>query len=304
MRQETKKLGEMLVEAGLITPTQLQEALRHQRFVGGRMGSNLVSLGLISEDVLMDFLAQKTGFPRVELRALDVSPSVLERIPKRLAEQMVLLPVTFKEPKSLVLAMADPSDLNAIDSARFASGLSIEPMVASHSTLKTAIAEQYRKLENRQAQPQEIPVGIHPIGLHDEGLPVPLDFAPKPLDGRLPASPISLAPARGHDYPADPFFSDSREMPLPPPFAVFDSEPVEAPPLFDPPTSPGELAVIPSRESERRVARPLSSYGTRALVLGLIQLFQKRGIIGQDELENFIARQIDLRLLKDDDANR
>ncbi len=148
MHSETKKLGEMLVDAGLITPAQQQEALRYQKAAGGRMGSNLVAMGMISDDSLMDFLAQQTGVPRLDVKHLDVLPSVLERIPRRLAEQMTILPVAFKEPKSLVLAMADPSDLNAVDSARFASGLNIEPMVASHSALRLAIADQYRKLES------------------------------------------------------------------------------------------------------------------------------------------------------------
>ena len=63
MQAETKKIGELLVEAGLISEAQLQEALRQQRIAGGRMGSNLVALGFVDEEVLMDFLAQKTGVP-------------------------------------------------------------------------------------------------------------------------------------------------------------------------------------------------------------------------------------------------
>jgi len=147
MTSENKKLGEMLLDAGLIDEAKLAEALRHQRIAGGRMGSNLVALGFVSEEVLMEFLAHQTGVPRLDVRNLDVPVEVLRRIPRRLADQMNILPVNIQEPKSLLLAMADPSDLNAIDSARFASGLNIEPMVVSYSSLKLAIAEQYRKLE-------------------------------------------------------------------------------------------------------------------------------------------------------------
>ncbi|MBP1626232.1 MAG: tapB [Holophagaceae bacterium] len=296
MHQETKKLGEMLLEAGLLTTSQLQEALRHQRFAGGRMGSNLVGLGFISEEVLMDFLAQKTGVPRVELRALDVPVAVLERIPHRLAEQMVILPIAFKEPKSLVLAMADPSDLNAVDSARFASGLNIEPMVASHSTLKVAIPEQYRKLEALANQPHE----IARIG-HEEGLPVPLDLSPKPMDIKLAAPPIAFAPPKVKDYPADPFFSETKTTPTPPAFALFEDDPITDS-LIPLPTPDTEVPLfIPARETTRRATKPLENYQTRTLVLGLIQLFQRRGIIGEDELEKFIARQIETKALKDDD---
>jgi len=254
-----------------------------------------VSLGFISEDVLMDFLAQKTGVPRVELRALEVPLSVLERIPYRLAEQMVILPISFKEPKSLVLAMADPSDLNAIDSARFASGLNIEPMVASHSTLKLAIPEQYRKLEAQAQQPHEVSKLSY-----EEGLPMPLDFSPKPLDIKLTAPPITFVPSKVREYPADPFFSESKTTPTPPPFALFEDDLTDG--LVPVPTGDTEPALfIPSRETTRRATKPLSSYSSRTLVLGLIQLFQRRGIIGQDELEKFIARQIEIKALKDED---
>lgn len=298
MHQETKKLGEMLVDAGLLKSDQLQEALRHQRFVGGRMGSNLVSLGFISEDVLMDFLAQKTGVPRVELRSLDVPVAVLERVPIRLAEQMVILPISFKEPKSLVLAMADPSDLNAIDSARFASGLNIEPMVASHSTLKMAIHEQYRKLEVLTNHAHEI-AGIG----HEEGLPVPIDLSPKPMSTKLSAPPIAFAPPKVKDYPADPFFSETKNLPSPPPFGLFeDALPMDEIIATPVPAQAGEPPLlVHARETTRRATKPLSGYSTRTLVMGLIQLFQRRGIIGEDELEKFIARQIENKALKDDD---
>ena len=157
MQAETKKIGELLVEAGLISEAQLQEALRQQRIAGGRMGSNLVALGFVDEEVLMDFLAQKTGVPRLDTSHVDVPLEVLKRIPRRLAEQFNLLPVAFKEPKTLVLAMADPSDLNAIDSARFASGLHVDPVVAAHTAIRHLIAEQYRKVES--ATPRTVEVG-------------------------------------------------------------------------------------------------------------------------------------------------
>jgi type IV pilus assembly protein PilB len=163
MPAETKKLGEMLVDAGLIDQGQLQSALRHQRIAGGRMGSNLVAMGMISEDALMDFLAAKTGVPRLDVKSLKVPPEVLRRIPRRLAEQFTLLPVAFKEPRSLVVAMADPSDLNAVDGARFASGLTIEPMVASHSALKHAIADLYTELQTGVPSALEVSGPVKPV---------------------------------------------------------------------------------------------------------------------------------------------
>ena len=285
MHAETKKLGEMLVEAQLITPAQLQEALRHQRIAGGRMGSNLVAMGSISEDLLMDFLAQQTGVPRLDVKNLDIPMSLLERIPRRLAEQLVILPVAFKEPKSLVLAMADPSDLNAVDSARFASGMNIEPVVASHSALKAAIAEHYRLLETGTL-PMLVDVG-GPRNPAPESLAVPFELPAPSFDSKGTLIP-STQPVR--DYPKDPFFGSPRPAPpeaAPSPFSFF--------PEAAAPSAPRESQIIHARSAKAEQVQPIENFGTRALILGLIKMLQRRGILGEDELQRFLANMIESR---------
>jgi hypothetical protein len=293
MQPENKKIGEMLVEAGLITPAQLQEALRHQRITGGRMGSNLVALGFVSEDLLMDFLAQKTGVPRVDPRNLDIPANVLQRIPKRLADQLNVLPVSIKEPKSLVLAMTDPSDLNAVDSARFASGMNIEPVVASYSALKQAIAEQYRKL----AAPLAKAVEVGPPSHQQEGLPVNFDLQSSALEVRSTHPPVG-----SRDYGKDPFFDTKQQEPASP-FSFFGLEETPAP---DAPTTPGASTAAPliihARSAAAPQARRLDAYKTRTLVLGLIKLLQRRGVVGDDELQRFISNLIDAGDLQDTDS--
>jgi hypothetical protein len=292
MQPETKKIGEMLVEAGLITQAQLQEALRHQRITGGRMGSNLVALGFVSEDLLMDFLAQKTGVPRLDLKNLDIPVHVLQRIPKRLADQLVVLPVALKEPKSLVLAMTDPSDLNAVDSARFASGLNIEPVVASHSALKQAIGEQYKKLASAAAKTVE----LGPPASMDEGLPVNFDLQAPALEIRSAHPP---APTR--NYGLDPFFDVEKNEPVNP-FSFFgDDQGLE--PLPDPAPTPAsvlpEPMIIHARSTMSLQVRRMDSFQTRTLVMGLIKLLQRRGVLGDDELQRFISNLIDAGELQD-----
>lgn len=295
MSPENKKLGELLVDAGLINNAQLQEALRHQRIAGGRMGSNLVALGFVSEDVLMDFLAHQTGVPRLDLRTLDVPVEVLRRIPKRLADQLNVLPVGIKEPKSLVLAMADPSDLNAVDSARFASGLNIEPVVVSYSALKLAIPEQYRKLEMPGGGPIE--VGVHN---QEEALPISLEHSLNP-------DPGALHPSVASKYARDPFFDDKPAEQPPPaapnPFSFFAADPMET---LDSPVPPARLIadspmVIHSRSAGSQQARRLETFQTRTLVFGLIKMLQRRGILGDDELQRFITNMLEAGELKDDD---
>ena len=294
MQPENKKIGEMLVEAGLISSAQLQEALRHQRITGGRMGSNLVALGFVSEDLLMDFLAQKTGVPRLDLKNLDIPVTVLQRIPKRLADQLNVLPVSIKEPKSLVLAMTDPSDLNAIDSARFASGMNIEPVVASYSSLKQAIAEQYRKL----GVPAAKTVEVGQSASLEEGLPVNFDQQASPLEVRSAHPPVN-----SKDYGRDPFFDSNNPVP-PNPFSFFAGE--EPPELLpDVPTTPGVALstpmIIHARSSDGPRVRRLDSFQTRTLVMGLIKLLQRRGVLGDDELQRYISNLIDAGELEDNE---
>ncbi len=310
MSAPTKKLGELLVEAGLLTPVQLSETLRHQRFHGGRMGGNLVSLGFISEDMLMNFLAQQTGVPRLEAKALEhIRPEVLKRIPQRMAEQLTILPIEFKEPKSLILAMADPSDLNAIDSARFASGLSIEPLVASHSMLKAAIAEQYRKAE----PPVETTFEVSRAFNSNEALPVSFDLPTIQVTPSREANKSNITGSFGRD----PFFDDVPEVrhiqaeePLGvfAPMNAFDSFAI---PSFDITDAPGLRNTQPSAPTpgegalivHDRVAAPSSmkkadSYGTRQLILGLVKILQRHGVIGDDELQRTIQGMIDTGEIK------
>ncbi len=282
MQQQIKRLGELLVEGGLITPAQLQSAITHQKIARGRLGSNLVALGYISEEVLVDFLSKQTGVPKVDVRALEVPAQVLRLIPHRLADQFSVLPVSVREPKTLVLAMSDPSDLNAVDSARFASGLNVEPVVASHSSLRKAIGEHYRRMDTQ--------TGILTVEVSGSGeeTALPVTFAMTPPTFPAPSS-------RNAAFPRDPFFGASA------PTQPLDVDPFG---LFEKGAPAGGAHPLPDLVHSRThgpEARALESYQTRTLVLGLIKLFQRRGIIGQGELQRFLANLLETGELKDTD---
>jgi type IV pilus assembly protein PilB len=307
MTAQPKRLGELLVEAGLINATQLQEALRYQRMMGGRTGGAMVALGYITEEVLMDFLAHKTGVPRVDVAHLDVDPEVLKRIPRRLADQLTILPIAFKEPKSLVLAMADPLDLNAVDSARFASGMGIEPVVASHTSLKAAIADQYRKLERLPSPTVEVGAAVPLEG----GLPVNFNFQEVPIQRR------EEAPAPVKPYGRDPFFDGPQpahgavDGPGLDPFGLFGApgllgaDPAPAPDMF---TGPGAGLIreetLPALVHEPAKAPPprkrLSAFRTRTIIFGLVKYLERRGVLNEDELANYINQLVDGGILKDE----
>lgn len=304
MQAPPKRLGEMLVEAGLITPGQLQSAITHQKIAKGRLGSNLVALGFVTEEVLMDFLAAQTGVPRVDVRTANPPSQLLKLIPQRMAEQFTMLPVAFKEPKSLVLAMSDPLDLNALDSARFASGMSVEPVVASHSALRQMIPIHYAKLESGANSPTVLEVGE---GMLPEGLPMPgFDDGALPVRIPLTSTPMpiqqSSSPGRttgSYSYAPDPFFdgaappSSAPTMPVADPFGLFDPPAPKAPPPQAPRLQPAPTpGLVPERTLETVVKR-LDTYDTRILLLGLIKFMQRRGLVGDGELERLIANLVE-----------
>ena len=296
-----KRLGDLLLEAGLITAGQLQSAITHQKIAKGRLGSNLVALGFITEEVLMDFLAQQTGVPRVDIRAANPPVQLLRLIPQRMAEQFTMLPVAFKEPKSLVLAMSDPLDLNALDSARFASGMNVEPVVASHSALRQMIPQLYTKVDVQAAgSPTVLEVGEGM--LPDDGLPMP-GFDLEALPVKIPLTPIPAASS----WTPDPFFDPASPLPSAPtqsladPFGLFDDAPgPSAGRGFQPAPPPG---VVQNRTLETTL-RKLDSYETRVLILGMVKFLQRRGIIGEGELERFIANLVESGEVKETPGGR
>jgi hypothetical protein len=136
---ERKKLGEILVEAKVITVQQLNSGLAHQKQWGGRLGSALLEKGFLSEDILAKFLSLQLNYPSVTLSKVKVNMDVLQRVPRELQDKYNCVPIAIlKEGKreSLILAMCDPTDVSAVDAIGFATGLKVKPVVATESAIK------------------------------------------------------------------------------------------------------------------------------------------------------------------------
>ena len=99
------KLGEILVRENLITSDQLREALDYQRQSGGRLGSNIVKLGFISDDVITAVLSRQYGVPSVNLELFQIEKEVINLIPQEVAQKYSVLPIS-KVGATLTLAMA------------------------------------------------------------------------------------------------------------------------------------------------------------------------------------------------------
>jgi type IV pilus assembly protein PilB len=136
------KLGEILVRENLISPQHLREALDYQREHGGRLGFNLVKLGLISDDMITAVLSRQYGIPSVNLDLFKIDPAVLSLIPQEVAQKHSVLPLS-RVGATLTLAMVDPTNVFALDDVKFMTGLNIEPVVVAEGSVQQAIALYY-----------------------------------------------------------------------------------------------------------------------------------------------------------------
>jgi len=136
------RLGEMLVDAGKISPTQLQDCLEHQEREGGKLGTQIVKLGYLSDESLVEFLSEQFSVPAVNLNGMDIDNKIIDLIPGDVARKYTLLPIS-KVGAKLTVALSDPSNVFALDDVKFMTGYHVEPAVASEAALRNAISQHY-----------------------------------------------------------------------------------------------------------------------------------------------------------------
>ncbi len=141
----TARLGELLVKANLITEEQLRRALQEQETSGGKLGTNLVKLGYVTEDDITSFLSKQYGVPSINLSEFEIDQDVISLIPKEIAQKHRCLPINRAGP-SLIVAMADPSNIYAIDDLKFLTGFNIEVVVASEAAIEEAFQRYYDRV--------------------------------------------------------------------------------------------------------------------------------------------------------------
>ena len=136
------RLGSMLVSSGLITDDQLKKALAAQKSEGGRLGSILVKLGFVQEDKLMTFLSKQYGVPYVDLSKFEINPAVIKHIPAEVAQKYRIMPIN-RAGATITIAMVDPSNIFAIDDIKFMTGYNVEAVVATEGAIVEAIKKYY-----------------------------------------------------------------------------------------------------------------------------------------------------------------
>jgi len=149
----TKRLGDMLIELGLLTNDQLKQALEFQAKEKDRLGTTLVKHNFITEHQLIDALRMQLGIDYIDLTKTDITPEMSSYVPKNLAKKMNIVPVRVSKDQ-LYLAMADPLNFMAVEEAQRTSKKRIVPMIASEPAVKHAINVLYGNEGAAQAMAQ------------------------------------------------------------------------------------------------------------------------------------------------------
>ncbi|HEX9500940.1 MAG TPA: type IV-A pilus assembly ATPase PilB [Thermoanaerobaculia bacterium] len=136
------RLGELLTKASLITQDQLKDALKVQKDTGSKLGETLIKLGFVSEEDITECLSQQFGVPSINLDHFEIDASVIKLINADVARKYNILPVN-KTGATITIAMADPTNVFAMDDIKFMTGYNVEPVVASELGIKAAIDNYY-----------------------------------------------------------------------------------------------------------------------------------------------------------------
>src|SRR5687768_16763208 len=136
------RLGELLVREKLISLQQLRKAQEEQKKSGSNLGYTLAKLGYISDGEITTFLSTQYRLPAINLDEYEIDAEVVKLVSRDVCEKHRIIPVS-RSGSSLIVAMSDPTNLNAIDDIKFLTGFNVEPVVSSETAIQTAIERYY-----------------------------------------------------------------------------------------------------------------------------------------------------------------
>jgi len=149
------KLGKFLLEENLVTQEQLDKALKDQEVHGGRLGTNLMKLGYITEKQLISILSKQYNVPGVDLSTMDIEDGVLKLIPSNIATKYELIPLS-KIGKTLTVAMVNPDDIFALEDIKFSTGFEVQPVVTTEISIRNALEKFYEGQDLLQSVEKEM----------------------------------------------------------------------------------------------------------------------------------------------------
>ncbi|HSQ43066.1 MAG TPA: hypothetical protein VLM37_12370 [Fibrobacteraceae bacterium] len=144
--RDSRKIGELLIERGLVTQEQMETALEMSKRTGQKLGTVLVKKGFVDEHALLDILSMRLEIPQVRLTNYGFSPEAMRLMTEEVCRQFRAVPMEIHGQK-VKIAMADPSDMKASDVLRFKIGMDLEPVMATEKEILDAIDRVYHKRE-------------------------------------------------------------------------------------------------------------------------------------------------------------
>ncbi|MBZ5711194.1 GspE/PulE family protein [Nannocystis pusilla] len=193
------RLGELLVHRDLISLPQLQRAQSEQRAFGKRLTTILLKLGFISERQLAGFLAEHFKVPYFDFATHEIDPSVIRTVDKSIAVRHLAVPVQ-RAGSKLIVAMADPNNMLAIDDLKFHTNLNIDAVVSLEPAIEAAIARYYDKVDMAAPYGEVLGgLGLEPaVSLPERERPPPqLSEPEQSMAGRLCEAILRNALAKG-----------------------------------------------------------------------------------------------------------
>ncbi len=143
----TKRIGEVLLDRGVITQKELEKALAHQKTHGGLMGQILIQLNIVTEEEIALALTAQYGFPYLPLDNYEIDNGLTAVIPEQMARQYCLIPID-RIGNALTLAMADPSNVQAIEDIEMMTKCVVQTFVSTPSDITKAIDKHYKSANN------------------------------------------------------------------------------------------------------------------------------------------------------------
>ena len=135
-------IGQMLIEAGVITAEDLEKGLKEQKNTDEFICTILVSMGLAQEDTLLPVLSRQLNMPFVKIKNLEIQPEVISKVPAKFATHYKLMPISLEE-HEISLAVTDPLDVHTLDDLKLLLGLEVKPMLAGEKDILEAIHKYY-----------------------------------------------------------------------------------------------------------------------------------------------------------------
>jgi type IV pilus assembly protein PilB len=197
MQQPRVRLGQLLVDAHIVSTEQLEQVLAFQKSDGRKLGVLLVESGLVTETQLTQVLSQQLSVPWVSLYHIDFSRELLAKVPRETAEKYSLVPIYVRHVRgqgdTLYVAMEDPINEDALTECANSAGLPTRPMIASPTDIRRAIRLYYQGITSI-APSQRAPAKSEPL---EEPEPESLDAdAVLEIEPEKESEPAPAAPAQ------------------------------------------------------------------------------------------------------------